>query len=324
MKRLALALALAAGGCGPARFGVPKAPKPQPAPRDMPEIPRGFAEAAIAHRRTDKLTIRVYNTGSVLMRGVNVSSIKSWSAKTWLDVPAFLIKHPRQGYILFDTGIGPVSGLKSDCLGAPVTVRPGHDILGELRADGVDPAQVKYVILSHLHREHAGGVKGFPAASVIVDEREWNRRLQAQTEKPAADAIDVNGLEGAVKIKKIDLSKEKPYGAFEHGLDFFGDGSVVLVDLSGHSVGSLGAWVNLDSGPVLLAGDATWYLDNHQDLALPDKRSIFDLDKYWRRLYEMRAVQEAALQLVIIPGHDLTVLGLQARPDVTPAAALPR
>lgn len=318
MRRLALALAVALCGCGQAVLTVPKAPKPQPAPRDIPEIPPGFAESQIAHRKVDGLSIRVYNTGSVLMRGSRVSSLKAWSSRTRLDVPVFLIKHPRQGYILFDTGIGPDGG-KSDCLDENVAVLPGLDIVSQLKRDGIAPSDIKHVILSHLHREHFGAASSFPTATVYVDQREWSRRGQG---KDSAEAFALGALQA--RVKTIDLSGEKAFGAFDHGRDLFGDGTVVLVDLSGHSVGNMGAWINLDHGPVLLAGDATWYLDNHQDLALPDKSTIFDLEKYWRRIYQLRAMQEAALQLVIIPGHDLTVLGLQPRADVTPALPLPR
>lgn len=319
MRRLPLALsfALALGGCGQKVLTVPKAAKIQPAPRDLPDIPPGFAESMISRRRVDGVTVRVYNAGSIVVRGSKVSSIKSWSARTRLDVPVFLVKHPLKGYILFDTG-PKAAGAKSDCFNESVDVLPGLDLVSQLRKDGISPADIKTVILSHLHAEHSGAVDLFPAATVYVDQREWSRR----EESAGSETVKWAMLEP--RVKTVDLSNEKAFGAIDHGRDLFGDGTVFLVDLSGHSVGNMGAWLNLDNGPVLLPGDATFYLDNHQDLALPDKSLIFDVDKYWRRLYQMRALQEAALQLVIIPGHDLTVLGLQPRADVTPALPRPR
>ena len=103
----------------------------------------------------------------------------------------------------------------------------------------------------------------------------------------------------------------------------FNDGTIFLVDLAGHTAGNMGAWLSLDEGPVLLAGDASWILDNHQDLALPLKFHIYDLAQYWRRLYQMRVMQEALPRLVIFPGHDLAPLKLQPRGDVT-LAPFPR
>lgn len=321
MRRLAAgALLLLLSGCGEQILTVPKPAAPPPAPRDIPEIPPAFAESQFAGSKARGLSVRIYNTGTAVVAGSEISSIKSSAAHSKLDVPVFLIKHPTQGYILFDTGIGAASGMKSDCLDAPVDVAKGQDIISQLNADGVSLGQVKYVILSHLHREHAGAVAGFSGATVIVDRREWAAQKERLLAKPDREAIDPSRLEPLLKLRLVDLSVQKAFGAFDHGLDLFNDGTIILVDLSGHTKGSLGAWVNLDGGPVLLAGDATWLLDNHQDRAIPQKRFIADLDDYWRRIYEMRAMQEAVPRLVIIPGHDLEVLNLQPHPDVTLAA----
>jgi len=318
LRRLALlALAFTTFGCGERLLITPTATAPVPAPRDIPAIPPAFAESILAHRRVDGLKIRIYDTGLIIANGHDVSNIKSTESKARLPVPVFLIKHPTKGFVLFDTGIGPSSGQMSDCLREPVEVKTGQDILSQLRASGVDPGQIAYVILSHLHREHAGAVTSFPSATVIVDKREWLEQKAKQMADHDANELDPAALEPALKLMPIDLSPEPHYGAFDHGFDLFGDGSIVLVDLSGHTAGSIGAWVNLDSGPVLLAGDATWLLDNHQDLAIPKESFIADVEKYWRRLYQMRAMQEAVTSLVIYPGHDLEILNLQPRADAT-------
>ena len=79
----------------------------------------------------------------------------------------------------------------------------------------------------------------------------------------------------------------------------------MLLDLAGHTVGSMGLWLNLDSGPVLLTGDAAWVVDNYRDLSLPITWHIFDVRRYWRRLIAIRRTQESAPELLIFPGHDL-------------------
>jgi glyoxylase-like metal-dependent hydrolase (beta-lactamase superfamily II) len=319
LKRLALAGLLALCGCG----GVitpPKPPKPAPAPRDIPEIPRSFALEQTTRRKVDGLKIQVFDTGSAVVRGGAVSSMKSWRSKTKIEVPVFLIKHPREGYILFDTGLPPQ--IAEDAAGymgrvnhmlIPFEQKKGQDAAAQLTAAGVPPDQVKYVVISHLHFDHAGMIDAFPNATVLVDKREW----EAQKRKPGHGFIPVDTLEGKLKLRLVDLSGEPSYGPFDHGLDLFKDGTVYLLDLAGHTPGNMGLWASLDDGPVLLAGDASWVLDNHQDLALPIKGHIFDLDQYWRRLYQMKYAQEAVPQLVIFPGHDLQPLTLQPRKDVT-------
>ena len=328
MRKLALLLALIGlAACGDDVLTSPKSKNVQPPPHDLPEIPRSFE---MANRRMEHLTVRVYDTGSVETRGSYVSSIKAWSSKVKLDVPVFLIKHPRRGLVLFDTGLHPEMekspGKRMGWVNhffVPFEAQPGQTALSQLKADGIDPAGVKTVIVSHLHLDHAGTIDGYPNAEVVVDKREWEAQKAKQAKSFDEHEVDPIALEHKLKLRLVDLSKEPAFGAFDHGLDLFGDGTVVLLDLSGHTAGNMGAWVNLDSGPILLTGDASCILDNHQDLALPMKSRIYDLTAYWRRLYQMRAMQEAIPQLVIFPGHDLQPLKLQPRDDVT-LAPFPR
>ena len=329
MTRLALVGLLALCGCG----GVltpPKPPTPAPAPRDIPVIPHSFAMMQTTRRRVDHLKIRVFNTGSVVTRGAAVSSMKSWSSKVKLDVPVFLIKHPTKGYVLFDTGLHPEFATdpgkrmgRFNHFFVPFTAKPGQDAASQMKADGVAPEDVKFVVLSHLHLDHAGEIDAFPNATIIVDKREWLAQKEKQAKKKDPHEVDPNELEGKLKLQLVDLSSDPPYGAFDHAEDLFKDGSLYLIDLAGHTPGNMGLWASLDDGPVLLAGDATWILDNHQDLALPMESHIFDVDQYWRRLYEMKYMQAEVPRLVIFPGHDLQPLILQPRTDVT-LAPFPR
>jgi glyoxylase-like metal-dependent hydrolase (beta-lactamase superfamily II) len=327
---LPAAAALALLACGPTQVSSPKAPTPDARPRDIPAIPENFAEKLIVRRKVSGLKMDVYETGTVETRGAAVSSLKSWMSKVTLDVPAFAIHHPTQGLVVFDTGLSP--GFAADpgkTMGrlnhmvVPFEQKRGQDLASQLRAAGEDPARVKWVVLSHSHIDHVGGLAAFPDATVLVDKREWGWLKDRQAKKKDEHELDPEAVEARGKLRSVDLSTEPAFGAFDHGLDLFGDGSLFLVDLAGHTPGNMGLWANLDEGPVLLAGDASWILDNHEDLALPLKSHIFDVKQYWRRLYEMRDMQQAVPQLVIFPGHDLTPLKLHPRSDVA-LAPFPR
>jgi glyoxylase-like metal-dependent hydrolase (beta-lactamase superfamily II) len=287
-----LALLVLACGCGGVLTPA-KAPKAPPPPHDIPEIPRSFALQQTTLRKVDHLKIRVFDLGKVAARGSRVSSMKSWSARVTLDAPLFVIKHPTQGPIVFDSGLRPDNAVEA---------------AARLAADGIAPDRVRWVILSSVH---AQPFRGFTNATTVVDRREWAAAKVADSKGSLA------ALEPSLKLQLADLSGRPPYGAFDHALDLFGDGTVFVVDLSGHSPGTLGLWVSLDDGPVLLAGDASWILDNHQDLALPEESEIHDISRYWRRLYEMKYMQDALPRLVIFPAYDLTPLKLQPRPDIS-------
>ena len=87
-----------------------------------------------------------------------------WTAHTHLlndageavaNVGSFLIHSPA-GVILVDLGLGP-----------------GGALLDNLAAEGVTPADVDLVILTHLHRDHVGWAGAFPRARYLVDRTEW-------------------------------------------------------------------------------------------------------------------------------------------------------
>lgn len=304
--------------------GCEEGPSKPPVFKDIRPVPRSFAQEIIARRKIDGLSIRVYNTATVESPGRAVSEMKSVTSKTRLDVPAFLIRHPAKGYLLFDTGLHPdVETEPEKKLGrvayffVPFKMGPGQNILSQLKADRIPVEKLKWVVLSHLHVDHAGMPEAFPGAEVIIDRREWDGTVENKGSWTRAYDFDVAAWKDHPNLRLVDLSSAAPYGSFDRAEDLFGDGTVYLVDLAGHTPGNLGLWVNLDSGPVLLTGDASWILDNHQNLALPLKGHIADIKEYWRRLFMIKSLQEAVPQLVVFPGHDLAPLRLQPRPDVT-------
>ena len=90
-----------------------------------------------------------------------------------IPCPSFLIEHNR-GLVLFDTGVSPrgladpdhyfpdlVRQLKFEC-------RPDLGVDAQIRGLGYQLEHVKYVIPSHLHFDHAGGLFLFPHATFLV------------------------------------------------------------------------------------------------------------------------------------------------------------
>ena len=85
-----------------------------------------------------------------------------------VPITAYLIDHPK-GLVLFDTGLGKRYTRPA---GAPqagiVDLTEGETMDGRLRDIGVDPAEVHWIIVSHLHIDHCGGNSYFPNATVVV------------------------------------------------------------------------------------------------------------------------------------------------------------
>src|SRR5205807_6612411 len=108
----------------------------------------------------------------------------------WLPVPAFLVEHPGVGPILIDTGLHPscASGMAGNMGRAGALlyhVRMEHDqaLRFQLPSRGFEPTEVRVVIMTHLHIDHASAVSEFPQASFVVDKREWNAAAEGGTRR---------------------------------------------------------------------------------------------------------------------------------------------
>ena len=75
---------------------------------------------------------------------------------------SFLIDHPR-GLVVVDTGVDT-----DDARDPVLEVEPAHRIDRQMQRLGYAPGDVKYVVLTHLHLDHTGGMTLFPDATFIV------------------------------------------------------------------------------------------------------------------------------------------------------------
>jgi N-acyl homoserine lactone hydrolase len=161
-----------------------------------------------------------------------------------IPVPFYLIEH-RNGLALFDTGMRldnwpPQYRQDGD-------QRPDQMIDVQLAALGYKPDDVKYVIMSHLHLDHAGGMPFFPKSTFIVRKSElraawWPERFQVH--------YIFDDYKDTRNFNYLELDNTEAF-------DVFQDGSVICVDTKGHSQGHQSLVVNLPkSGRFVLTADA--------------------------------------------------------------------
>jgi glyoxylase-like metal-dependent hydrolase (beta-lactamase superfamily II) len=125
---------------------------------------------------------------------------------------------------------------------------------------GFNPSDVKHVILSHLHWDHAGGMRDFPQAHFIVGRKEWLFASQLAGMQLFKNAFIKEQFWGAgLDIELIDTDPCKPFKNFSDSYDIFGDGSMVLVDLPGHTPGLMGLYLTLPSGRRFFLSADTFY-----------------------------------------------------------------
>jgi glyoxylase-like metal-dependent hydrolase (beta-lactamase superfamily II) len=179
-----------------------------------------------------------------------------WAAET-LPVNAFAVEHPL-GICLFDTGQtaraarpGYHQRWHPYLWLSRFELAPEEEAAPQLTLRGLDPSAVRWVVLSHLHTDHVGGLEAFRDAEVLASRAEWEL------------ARGVRGrLRGYIpqrwphRLEPSLVELEGPsVGPFPRSHDVAGDGSLVLVPTPGHTRGHLGMLVDGDAARVLLGGD---------------------------------------------------------------------
>lgn len=179
---------------------------------------------------------------------------------------AALIEHPRHGLVVWDTGIneavadpergdaywGP--GLRA-AFGTHAFTRD-HCIDRQLEKIGARPADVRYVVYSHLHLDHAGGMSYFPNAVHVVQRDEIRYALW-----PDAWTRPVYCQNDFAEIRKLNILE------IEGDYDLFNDGSLKLLRTPGHTPALQVMLVNLaNRGPICLASDTGHQRDGFENM----------------------------------------------------------
>jgi glyoxylase-like metal-dependent hydrolase (beta-lactamase superfamily II) len=204
-------------------------------------------------------------------------------------VPAYLIRHPDKGMAIFDTGLHHRFRREIDAQLGPEEVgfdfREGDELAARLRAAGIDPADVRWVINSHLHADHCGGNGAFPNATIVIQRKELDF---------ARAHID------GMLYADDDFETGQSFLAVDGEYDLWGDGSLILFPTYGHTPGHQSARVHLASGDVVLTSDCCYLARNLDELVISPGN--FDREMSLDVLRRLRSMRERGTRMLF--GHD--------------------
>jgi glyoxylase-like metal-dependent hydrolase (beta-lactamase superfamily II) len=218
---------------------------------------------------------------------------------------AYLVRHPR-GTFLVDAGLSRHARDDLARFGWFTRIAFGFDLRASL-ADALAAAgrpRVDFVVLTHVHWDHTCGLTELPGVRVLTnaDDRAYVQSFHGEepTVVPShfhAAQLDTFAWDGP------------PYENFPSSHDLFGDQSVVLVPLPGHTPGATGVFVNGVRGRRLFfVGDAVWSRDgiripSHRPKPLA-RRVDADRAAVSDTIWRLRHLQERHPEIVIVPAHD--------------------
>jgi N-acyl homoserine lactone hydrolase len=258
---------------------------------------RGFAPPAWFLREEGRLAWR-----RALGLGVKRSDFLTF------PVVAFLVEHPGAGAILIDTGFhGSVAVKPQANLGRVnarffrgVEMQPDQAVAAQLRARGKSPADVKVVVMTHLHTDHASAISDFPDATFVVSSAEWTAASEGGPFHGYVKRQFDHGFDW--RLLDFEGSDAESFSGFARSFDLFGDGSVRTVYTPGHTLGHMSVVLRTTSGEVLVAGDSIYLRRTLADTHLPHRTA--DEHLFRRSLREIRQYASETPDALIVPGHD--------------------
>ncbi len=174
----------------------------------------------------------------------------------------YLVRHG-DDWLLWDSGLPDSLAAGDPVVNGAFTVSVATTLAAQIEALGLTPSDIDYFGLSHSHFDHTANAPLVGGATLVIQQAEfdwiWAEGGNVQAREamaPWTDGANVMALDGDA--------------------DLFGDGTVEIISLPGHTPGHQALQVNLaDAGPVILSGDQYHFDANREHRGVP----VFNTDR---------------------------------------------
>ncbi len=235
-------------------------------------------------------------------RQINILLDRAWTEP--LPIYAWAIETPK-GVVLVDTGETARTSEPGYFprwhpyfrLAVQLDVTEEQEVGPQLLKVGIRPDDVRTVILTHLHTDHAGGLHHFPKSEILVFDEELTR---------------AKGFAGRLRgylpnrwpqwfAPRSIVFESKALGPFDRSHLVTSDGTVVIVPTPGHTPGHVSVVVVDGDVNYFLAGDTTY---TQQSLVEEQVDGVSPSEAVSLRTMR-RIVQYARIQpMIYLPAHD--------------------
>jgi len=187
----------------------------------------------------------------------------------------YLIRHG-DDYMVWDTG----HAMDTPKVAPKVSL---VELLGKL---DVKADNIRYVGISHYHADHVGQVDSFPRSTLLIGKADWDVLSDPAKASPLANPKTfAPWIKGGSKVEPVTGDR-----------DVFGDGTVVMLNMPGHTPGHHSLLVKLpQTGYVLLSGDAAHFRENYDSDGVPGFNyhrgdTLASLDRFKKIAANLKAI----------------------------------
>jgi N-acyl homoserine lactone hydrolase len=236
-----------------------------------------------------------------MVPGPQMFHMARWGEWMVADFLIFLLRGSDGSIGLVDTGVRDVNEIQPSVVAGVGEVgrfrmdMATQNILILLQQEGVDPADVNFVALTHLHYDHSSNVGLFPNARFVVSRSGWHLTLDPPNPHLAPHPLfprDVIGhLAGEARDRLILADDEAPEV-------LPGIGAVYL---GGHTMCSQAITVHTRQGLAVFPGDTVFYYENlAKNHPVGSAVSIVECYQAMERIREIGGI--------LVPPHDPLLL----------------
>ncbi len=220
------------------------------------------------------------------------------------SLTSFVVTHPEATFIVDpavctdveERAIAQLPAVLRPAVRPPAATIPTITALARLP----EPPRLDFALPTHAHWDHVSGLLDLPGLPVRLHrtENEWIG---------SGPVAPVGGVRDSLRgrpVVEYDLDGP-PVLTFARSHDLFGDNSAILVDLAGHTSGSVGVLMHTSRGWLLIAGDAAWHALQiekvRQKSSYPGALVDEDRDEAFKTLHRLHLARH---RVSIVPTHD--------------------
>ena len=227
-----------------------------------------------------------------------------------------LIRHPQQGWILFDTGY--TRRFYASTRNFPQSIYAGitkvvvteeDEVKAQLQKSGLTTSDIRHIIITHFHADHIGGLKDFDQAIIHCSGKAYEEVKKTNSFWGFTRGILKSLIPGDID-QRISIIEEKALPVtdeiFGTAYDLFHDNSLLIYPVPGHAAGQIAVLLKTSKQFYFLIADACWLKQSYENLLLPNPlvKLFFNSWKDFKSsLHKIHLFHKANPHILIVPTH---------------------